>query len=63
MKKGKKVLAVLLTTATCLAALAGCGNSAPVQTENDSESQETTNVTDQVMSNTDTSAPDRSPGK
>lgn len=44
MKKSKKVLAILLTTATCLAALAGCGNSAPVQTENDSESQETTNV-------------------
>lgn len=63
MKKGKKVLAVLLTTATCLAALAGCGNSAPVQTENDSESQETTNVTDQVMSNTDTSAPDPSDGE
>lgn len=44
MKKGKKVLAVLLTTATCLAALAGCGNSTPVQTKNDSEGQETTNV-------------------
>lgn len=44
MKKSKKVLAVLLTTATCLAALAGCSNSAPVQTKNDSESQETTAV-------------------
>lgn len=43
MKKCKKVLAVLLTAATCLAALAGCSNSAPVQTKNDSESQVTTN--------------------
>lgn len=44
MKKCKKVLAVLLTAATCLAALAGCSNS-PVQTKNDSESQVTTNET------------------
>lgn len=50
MKKRKKVLAVLLTAATCLAALAGCGNSAPVQTENDSKSQETTNAADQQAS-------------
>ncbi len=46
MKKGKKVLAHLLTAATCLAALAGCGSSAPVQTKNDYESQETTNGTE-----------------
>ncbi|MCI9464053.1 MAG: extracellular solute-binding protein [Lachnospiraceae bacterium] len=46
MKKSKKVLALILTAATCLAALAGCGSSAPVQTKNDYESQETTNGTE-----------------
>ena len=46
MKKSKKVLALILTAATCLAALAGCGCSAPVQTKNDYESQETTNGTE-----------------
>lgn len=40
MKKGKKVLAILLTTATCLAAMMGCGKS-PVQPATDSQSQET----------------------
>lgn len=59
MKKGKKVLAILLTTATCLAALAGCGNSAPVQTKNDSESQETTNVGENAAQ-TDTTGTDAS---
>ena len=55
MKKSKKVLAHLLTTATCLAALAGCGSSAPVQTKNDSESQETTNETDQTATEAEVS--------
>ncbi len=55
MKKGKKVLAHLLTAATCLAALAGCGSSAPIQTKNDSESQEITKVTDQTTADTETS--------
>lgn len=43
MKKSKKVLAILLTTATCLAAMMGCGKS-PVQPATDSQSQETATV-------------------
>ena len=58
MKKSKKVLAHLLTTATCLAALAGCGSSAPVQTKNDSESQKVTNAAEQTASDTETPAAD-----
>ncbi|MCI9663920.1 MAG: extracellular solute-binding protein [Lachnospiraceae bacterium] len=40
MKAHKKILAILLTTVTCLAAMMGCGKS-PVQSETDSQSQET----------------------
>lgn len=58
MKKSKKVLAHILTSATCLAALAGCGNSAPVQTKNDSESQKVTNAAEQTASDTETPAAD-----
>jgi multiple sugar transport system substrate-binding protein len=39
MGKRKKILAILLTSAMCLAALGGCGKS-PVQNESDSQSQE-----------------------
>lgn len=39
MRKRKKILAILLTSAMCLAALGGCGKS-PVQNESDSQSQE-----------------------
>ena len=50
MKKGKKILAILLTTITCLAAVSGCGKS-PVQSETDSVSQETANVDETAPSN------------
>ena len=46
MKKSKKVLALILTAAPWWGAWAGCGSSAPVQTKNDYESQETTNGTE-----------------
>lgn len=39
MGKREKILAILLTSAMCLAALGGCGKS-PVQNESDSQSQE-----------------------
>ena len=39
MGQRKKILAILLTSAMCLAALGGCGKS-PVQNESDSQSQE-----------------------
>lgn len=40
MGKGKKILAILLTTVTCVVAMSGCGKS-PVKSETDSGSQET----------------------
>lgn len=43
-EKSKKLLAILLTTATCVAAMSGCGKS-PVTSETDSQSQETAEVT------------------
>ncbi|MBR1691597.1 MAG: extracellular solute-binding protein [Lachnospiraceae bacterium] len=45
MKERKKILAILLTTVTCVAAMCGCGKS-PVNSASDSESQETATVTD-----------------
>ncbi len=45
MKKGKKLLAILLTIVTCVAALSGCGES-PATSETDSKSQETANVSE-----------------
>lgn len=44
MKERKKILAILLTTVTCVAAMCGCGKS-PVNSASDSESQETATVT------------------
>lgn len=62
MKNNKKVLAILLTTATCLAALAGCSNSAPVQTKNDSESQETDNAGENTAQEADNAPASESSG-
>ena len=44
MKNAKKLLAILLTTVTCLAAMTGCGKS-PAESETDSQSQETAEET------------------
>lgn len=50
MKRRKKILAILLTTTLCLAAFAGCGKS-PAQSETDSESQVTANMTEDSAAN------------
>lgn len=45
MKKSKKILAILLATVTCMAAMTGCGKS-PVASETDPKGQETANGTE-----------------
>lgn len=52
MKKTKKILAIILTTAMSLAALTGCGNNAPASSETD-KSQESATKTEDVQASSD----------
>ena len=45
MKERKKVLAILLASATCLAAMTGCGQASPAESASGSENQETATET------------------
>ena len=45
MKERKKVLAILLASVTCLAAMTGCGQASPAESASGSENQETATVT------------------
>ncbi len=45
MKQRKKVLAILLASVTCLAAMTGCGQASPAESATGSENQETATVT------------------
>ncbi len=45
MKERKKVLAILLASVTCLAAMTGCGQASPAESASGSENQETATIT------------------